>query len=392
MTIVDVRAIPIKIPETEFWGGKGAEIDRGGAWRSDYVEQPGWIGLYSSKIETCLVRIETDAGIVGYGEGQTPIGPEVTEAAVEQVLRPILIGQDPMRVGVLRRKMYEALMVRGHFTGYVVDAIAGVDIALWDIRGKVLGRPVYDLLGGAFRTRLPAYVSGLRGTTVDEQIATARGYVARGFRAFKLFLTEGVDRDVDRLRRIRDALGPEIRLMVDVLWAYDLAAAIRMGRALEELDGVWFEAPMHPEDLEGHAELARILEVPIASGETDRTRYQFRRQFECRALDIAQPDVGRCGISEGKVIAELAETHNIPVTMHTGMASAVLIAASLHLGASIPDCRYQEHQPFIYEVANRFARPPLVCDQGYYDVPSGAGLGIELDEAALQPFIVTRGR
>jgi L-alanine-DL-glutamate epimerase-like enolase superfamily enzyme len=157
-----------------------------------------------------------------------------------------------------------------------------------------------------------------------------------------------------------------------------------MGAVLEELEVAWFEAPIHPEDLAGHAELVRVLKVPVASGETDRTRYQFLRQFQNRALDIAQPDVGRCGITEGRAVAELAEAHNIPLTMHTGMASAVGIAASLHLAASIPDCRYQEYQPFVHEVANRFIRPPLVCNEGYYDVPTGPGLGIQLDEGAIR--------
>jgi L-alanine-DL-glutamate epimerase-like enolase superfamily enzyme len=386
MTIVDVTALPIKIPETEFWGGRGAEVRQGG--RSDYVVQPGWLGLYSSKIETCLVRVETDDGLVGWGEGQTPIGPEVTAAAVEKVLRPILVGEDPMRVGVLRRRMYEALLTRGHFTGTIVDAVAGADSALWDLRGKILARPVADLLGGAFRTRIPAYVSGLKGRTADDQIAAAREYVGRGFRAIKLFLTEGLEHDIARLRRIREALGPQVDLMIDVLWAYDLPAAMRMGTVCEELGVSWFEAPIHPEDLEGHAELARALKMPVASGETDRTRYQFLRQFQQRALDIAQPDIGRTGISEGKAIAELAEAFNIPLTMHTGMASAVLIAASLQVAATIPHCWYQEYQPFVTEVANRFLGTPLVCDQGHFELPAGPGLGIDLDEAALRAYQV----
>ena len=388
MTIVNVSAIPIKIPETEFWGGPGAEVLQGRRADSDYVVQPGWLGLYSSKIETCVVRIQTDDGLVGYGEGQTPIGPEVTATAVEKVIRPILMGEDPMRVGVLRRRMYEALMTRGHFTGTIVDAVAGADSALWDLRGKSLGRPVADLLGGSFRTRIPAYVSGLKGQTADEQIATGRDFVKRGFRAIKLFLTEGLDRDIARLRRIRAALDPEVDLMIDVLWAYDVPAALRMGTVCEELGVKWFEAPIHPEDLAGHAELARALKVPVASGETDRTRYQFLRQFQQRALDIAQPDIGRTGISEGKAIAELAEAFNVPLTMHTGMASAVLIAASLQVAATIPHCWYQEYQLTVTDVANRFLRKPLVCDEGHFEVPAGPGLGIDLDETALRAYQV----
>lgn len=387
MRIVEVKALPIKIPEAEFWGGKGGEAPHRDQ-NSDYIVQPGWLGLYSSKIETCLVRIRTEDGTVGYGEGQSPIGPEVTATIVERVLRPVLLGEDATRVGVLRRTMYETLIARGHTTGYLLDAIAGVDSALWDLKGKSLRRPVSDLLGGAFRTRIPAYVSGLKGETVEAQIATGQEYVQRGFRAIKLFLTEGVELDVRRLRRIRDAFPSEVRLMVDVLSAYDLAAAMRLGSVLDELDVTWFEAPLHPEDLDGHSELARALRLPVAGGETDRTRYQFRRQFQQRALEIAQPDVGRCGITEGKAIAELAEAFHVPITMHTGMASAVLIAASLQLGASIPDCRYQEYQPFVHAVANRFIKTPLVCDQGYYELPTGPGLGIEVNEAALSPYVV----
>jgi L-alanine-DL-glutamate epimerase-like enolase superfamily enzyme len=387
MKIAEVAAFPIKVPEAEFWGGRGAEaLERARGIGSNYVVQPGWIGLYSSNIETCLVRVRADDGTVGYGEGQAPIGPEVTAAAVTRVLRPLLIGEDPTRIGVLRRKMYEALLPRGHFTGYVLDAIAGVDIALWDLKGKVARRPVHDLLGGAYRVRVPAYVSGLQGETVEEQLDVAQRFQQRGFPAVKLFLTEGLEKDVRRIRAIHGGLRSGSRLMADVLWAYDVAAAVRMGQVLEELRAAWFEAPIHPEDLDGHAELARVLTVPIASGETDRTRYQFRRQFERRSLDIAQPDVGRCGITEGKVIAELAEAYNIPVTMHTGMASAVLIAASLQLAATIPDCRYQEYQPTVHAVGNRFIKTPLVCENGHYEVPPGPGLGIEVDEDAVRAY------
>ena len=250
--------------------------------------------------------------------------------------------------------------------------MASADTALWDIKGKALDRPICDLLGGAFRTRVPVYVSGVKGDSVDEQIADARAYIGRGFRAIKLFFFEGIEKDLARFRRIRGALGEEATVMVDVLWAYDLAAAIRMGQALEETNGAWLEAAMHPEDLAGHAELARVLRVAVASGETDRTRYQFLRQFQLRALDIAQPDAGRCGVTEGKAIAELAEAYNIPLTMHTGMASAVAIATSLQLAASIPDCWYQEFQPFVHEVANRFVKTPIVCEQGHYEVPMRA--------------------
>ena len=387
MRITDLKPMAIKIPQEDTFGGKGAPEKGEEPSETTYFLQPGWRGLYSDQTETTLVKVETDEGIVGFGEGQAPIGPEVTAMVIDKVLRPILIGRDPTQIGVLRHEMYEAMNIRGHYTGFMVNGISAVDSALWDIKGKKLGAPVVDLLGGAFRDRVPVYVSGIRGRTIEEQAATAQGHVKQGFRALKMFLGFNIEEDLEHIRAVREAVGPDVQLMVDTLWGYDVPTAIQFGRHLERHRIAWFETPTSPEDLEGHAEIARTLEIPVAAGETELTSYQFLRWFQARALDIAQPDVGRCGITETKRIADLAELFNIPVALHAGICLAPSIAASIHVAAATPKLLFQEYQPVMLEVSNRFLKHPMVCEEGHFHLPEGPGLGIEINEEALAQYV-----
>jgi galactonate dehydratase len=385
MRITHVRSLVIKIAAEDSFGGTGRPATSG--WGS-YFRQPGWRGVYSDQTETTLVKIETDEGICGFGEGQSPIGPETTATIIDRVLQPILIGRDPTDVGVLRHEMYDAMNIRGHYGGYMAHAISGVDTALWDVRGKQLGQSVASLLGGAFRDQIPCYVSGVRGKTLADKAATVREFAAKGFSAVKTFLGFGLEKDLEHVQAFIEALGANGRLMVDVLWNYDVPSAIRLGRSLERLGVEWLEAPTAPEDIAGHAEIARSLDMAVATGETETTRFQFIRWFEQRALDIAQPDVARCGITEARKIADLAETFNIPVAPHCGILFGPGIAASLQVAAAIPNLSIQEYQPVMLSLANKFLKEPLVCEQGFFRLPKGPGLGIELDEEALAPYIV----
>jgi galactonate dehydratase len=384
MKIVKVQPLIIKIAREDSFGGEGRSPDSQGA----YFFQPGWRGLYSDHTETTLVRIETDEGIVGYGEGQAPVGPEITAAVIDKLLAPFLIGRDPSDLEVLQHEMYQMMNTRGHYTGYMLHAISAVDIALWDIRGKQFGEPVSKLLGGIFRTQLPAYVSGIRGSTLEEKTATVRRFLNGGFTALKTFLGFGVDADLEQVIAFMDILKGRGQLMVDALWNYDVTTAIRLGRSLERQGVAWFEAPTAPEDVAGHAEVARALDMPVAAGETETTSFQFLRWFEQRALDIAQPDVARCGITETKRIASLARTFHLPIAMHTGVLLGPGTAASLHVAAAIPNLLYQEFQPVMLELANSFLRWPIVCQAGAFQLPQAPGLGIEVEEEALKPHIV----
>ena len=383
MKIIGVQSFVVKIAQEDSFGGNGR--DPGST--SAYFTQPGWLGLYSDRTETTLVRIETDEGIVGFGEGQSPVGPEITAAVIDRLLGPFLIGRDPSDVQVLQHEMYGMMNVRGHFTGYMLHAISAVDIALWDICGKRLGEPVAKLLGGVFRTSIPAYVSGIRGGNLEEKAAMARQFAEAGFTALKTFLGFGVDADLEQVTAFTEVLKGRGQLMVDALWNYDVCTAIRLGRSLERLGVAWFEAPTAPEDIVGHAEVARALDMPVAAGETETTRFQFLHWFEQRALDIAQPDVARCGITETRRIAELAATFHLPVALHSGIMLGPGIAASLHVAAAIPNLLFQEFQPVMLELANALLERPIVCQAGAFQLPEGPGLGIELDEEGLKPYI-----
>ena len=382
MKITKIRPLVVKIPREDSFGGGGTGTQEP-AGQNQYMIQKGWRGLYSKQVETMLVKIETDEGLSGIGEGQAPIGPEVTATVVRQILSPLLTGRDPLAIEALRHEMYEFMNIRGHYGGYMVHAISGVDMALADLRGKALNLPVASLLGGPFRESLPAYVSGIRGASLDEKCAVARDFIQRGFTNLKAFLGFGLAEDLEHIEAFTNTLGAGARLMVDVLWNYDVASAIRLGRFLQDRNAVWLESPTAPEDVAGHAEVARALDLPVATGETETSRYQFLPWFQNRALDIAQPDVARCGITEAKKIADLAEAFHIPVALHTGISLGPGIAASLQVAAAIPNLLFQEYQPVMLDISNRFLKQPLKCASGYFELPKGPGLGIELNEEAL---------
>jgi galactonate dehydratase len=385
MRITGIRTFALKFDKGDFFGGKG---EGGGDPGSPYTVQPGWRGIYSSRIETMIVAIETSDGIVGYGEGQSPIAPEVSASIVNKILAPVLIGRDPCAPRALRREMYDLMNLRGHTGGFMVDAIAAIDTALWDIAGKAAGLPVHRLLGGPCRRTVPFYVSGVRGETIDDKIGTVRDFMGRGFNTFKLFAGFGVTEDAELVRALVAGSGDQAQFAVDVLWKYDINSAIRLGRLLEEIGALWLEAPGEPEDVAGNAALARTLDLPIANGETLRTRLEFRPWLEQRAIDIAQPDMGRCGITEGLSIIDLAEAYHVPVALHMGMASAVMIAATLQIAGAAPHVGLVEYQPVVLDLANRLLATPFRCEGGAMQVPDGPGLGIELDTAALERFAV----
>jgi galactonate dehydratase len=385
MRITRIRTFALKLDKDDFFGGKGHVRSDAS---SPYLVQPGWRGIYSSRIETMIVRIETSEGIVGYGEGQSPIAPEVSAAIVNKVLAAVLIGRDPLAPRALRREMYDLMNLRGHTGGFMVDAISAIDIALWDVAGKAAGLPIYRLFGGPCRDVIPVYVSGVRGESVSDKIAMINSFIDRGFTDFKLFAGFGVAEDAELVRALLEGVGYRARLAVDVLWKYDTNSALRLGRLLETAGALWLEAPVEPEDVAGNSSLARALDLPIANGETLRTRLEFRPWLEQRAIDIAQPDIGRCGLTEGLAVIELAETFHVPVALHMGMASAVMIAATLQAAAASPHVGLIEYQPVVLEAANQLLTTPLRCEAGRMKVPAGPGLGIELNDAALEHFAI----
>ncbi len=344
--------------------------------------------LYSTKIETALVKIETDSGLTGWGEAQAPLAPEIVRTIVTTLLGPLLVGENPLAHERLWSRLYAAMRVRGHTGSFLLDAIAGLDMALWDLRGQALGMRVCDLLGGTFTEHLPAYISGLAGSDDGQRTAQAERYQQEGFDAFKLFLDGTPAEMLDLVDSLRTRLGPATRLMVDALWRLRLPEALQLGHELDARKTVWLEAPLPPEDVAGHARLAASIATAVALGECYRTRWEIRPFLDAGAVGVLQPDIGRCGLTEGMKLAALAEMHDLPVALHVSIGLGVQIAAALHLAASIPNLLFVEYNPRVYEVAASLLQTPLPVGPGTLGIPAGPGLGVTINEEALRPFVV----
>jgi len=364
-----VRCHPVKIRHSDAYLGTPVQEDT-------YFVRPPWRSLYSARFETLLVSITCDDGTTGWGEALAPVAPEVPAAIVERLLAPALIGEDPTRVRPLWDRLSGLMRERGHLTGHQADALAAVDIALWDLTGRLTGRPVAELLGGAFVDDVPVYVSGLPRQTDAERAELAAEWVARGATTVKLHLGHGVAED---LATVDAVAASGLKVAVDAHWVYELPQAVRLARGLAERGALFLEAPLAPEDVEGHRELAARAELPIAVGESLRNRYEFADWLGRRALHLAQPDVARTGITELISIAELAAARHVRVAPHHSTGLGVAMAAGLHVSAALPNLAFFEYQPTSFEVAQTILRAPLRGGAGSLPLPEGPGLGVDVD-------------
>ncbi|MDE0688111.1 MAG: mandelate racemase/muconate lactonizing enzyme family protein [Candidatus Poribacteria bacterium] len=355
---------------------------------SYYLPPEGWRSIYSRHHETMVVRITTSEGIVGYGEGQSPVSPRTSKTIVEDLCRPILMDKDPFDVEFLWQRMFTAMRERGHYTGFFIDALAGCDIALWDIIGKATGKPVHKVLGGRYRDRIPLY-AGVGGSTAEAAATQAAKHVSRGYGGLKIHTTHGRAEILEIVAAVRERVGPKIKLMVDLHTQYSVPEATLLGRGLEELDVMWLESPTAPEDIPGQAALAQALDMSVAIGEWTRTRYELREVFERRACDITMPDIARTGLTEGKRIASLADTYNIPVTPHIGGGGILSIAATVQFSATIPNFLIMEHSPEAYESKGQITTRKPIIEEGAFVIDDVPGLGIVIDTEALEAFAIS---
>ncbi len=335
-----------------------------------------------------IVEVETDAGITGIGEGVGP-NPHMIETAVERMHADELVGEDPRDV----ERHWEAMVAGGTYwdqKGAAVSAASGIDIALWDIIGKHQDAPLYRLLGGDSRGdgRVQAYASDLFWTDPGTMAERAAGYVERGFPAVKTHLGNGVTADRERVAAIREAIG-DAELMVDVNCGYDRQEALRAGRMLEEYDAYWYEEPLDPYDVEGLAELRAKLDVPIATGENEFTRWGFRRLFEAGAVDYAMPDLMRCGgVTEGRKIASLAGAFDATATPHN-FSTGVGLAATLQLMAATPETEWLEFDTTGYELYDPLVVGGIDVDsEGRVAVPETPGVGAQLPDDVVEQYAI----
>jgi galactonate dehydratase len=361
MKITRIEARPVRLPRdiARATGTAGSPTILAPS-AGDYRWSSVYPCLYSVNFETALVRVETDAGIHGWGEAQAPLAPEVACAIIDRLLAPVLTGEE-VNPEALWDRMYNTMRVRGQTGGFMIDAISAIDIALWDIRGRAEGVPVCRLLSDSPKSRLPAYLSGL-----------TQGASPEPFTQVKLFY------DTHTPEEFFDAWPGGVQVAADALWRHTPESALEFGAEVDRRGALWFEAPLAPEDPLAHAELARRVKTPVAIGESYRARFEMAPFFRERALGVYQPDLGRSGITEGMRLAAVAAGHAIPVVPHVSIAFGPQLAAALHFAAAVPNCNLVEYNPQVAAIANRFLAKPIEMDGCSYVVPEGPGLGIEL--------------
>ncbi|HTE44169.1 MAG TPA: L-rhamnonate dehydratase [Gemmatimonadaceae bacterium] len=341
-----------------------------------------------------ICEIFADAGLVGIGNAA--LSPLVTKQVIDLYLAPLLIGADPWDVEFLWQHMYRKTMAFGR-KGIGMVAISAVDIALWDLMGQSAKQPVYRLLGGRTKPRIPVYASRLYSTPLDELAAESAKYAAEGYGAMKLRFgwgptdgAAGMHKNVALVRTVRETVGDGVDIMADAYMGWNLDYAKRMLPLLEPFNLRWLEEPVIPDDIHGYAELRRRTSIPIAGGEHEFTLYGFRELLEARAVDYIQFDTNRVGgLTQARKIAALAEAYSIPVIPHAGqMHNYHVVMASLNSPMA------EFFPPVDVEVGNElfwyiFKGEPMPKD-GFIDLDENTpGLGLSVDEGALEKFTVT---
>ncbi len=332
--------------------------------------------------DVVLVFVEADNGLLGVGECWTPgAAAEPLLATIEHDLAPLVIGADPFSARRIWDQAWRATDLSSR-RGITLAALSGVDTALWDLAGKATGTPLYKLLGAA-RDAVPCYASaGLYGRDKgpNELAAEIGGYLARGFQAVKIKVGGvALGEDVERVRAVREAIGAGPRLMVDANGMLDVPGALRMAQAFAPFDVYWLEAPLPPGDVAGQAVVNARGAIPVCGNETEFGLDGFRRLIEARAVEYVQPDVSVCGgIAETLRIASLAAAFHLPVTLHAS-STAVCLAASLHVAASIPNLESVEYHMLHQWLFDRLPADAFAVGAGgLVAPPPGPGLGIDL--------------
>jgi len=386
MKFTSVEAIPVRVPrDIAAATGMAGSPTRLRGTQGDYRWSEVFPCLYSVNIETALLKLTTDSGLVGWGEAQAPLAPEVACTIINLLLKPVLLEEefsgDAGDIPALWNKLYSTMRVRGQTGGFMIDAISAVDIALWDLAGKHAGKPVSALLDETPKLHVPAYLSGLPDRGRAEAACRA---AAQSFHQVKLFRSGPAAAMLAAIDEIQQATNGQLRIAFDGLWQFTPGEAIDFGYELDKRGAVWFEAPLPPEDAVAHGEVARAIRTPVAIGESYRTTAEMAPFYREGAVGLLQPDLGRCGITEGMRLAAQALRHNVAVVPHISVAFGPQIAAALHFAAAVDSCTLAEYNPKVLEVANRFLRQPIRLEGPCYEVPRTPGLGADIDEDALR--------
>jgi len=388
-TIADVTSVRVHAPGPDYWRGflaAGKDGEREGRFQFS----PPWRTVYAREVESALVRVCLSDGTVGWGEATCPIAPEVICTLVNGFVAELVEGRACTSVEILVDALYDAQRCRGYLAGHYQDAVAALDIALHDALARRADCPVSALFTATPLPVLPCYLSGARAPSRPERIDLLHLWAESGSRAVKIFLRGALASDLEEFAALRQAV-PELDWWsADALWTYDDAATATRAKAeLGALGAQWLECPMLPEDLAGHEALRRAPGARIALGEHFRTTFQVTPWLEGRAVDVLQPDIGRTGFVMGGRMFDAATARGVAVTPHMGGALDIMQAATLHFAAACGSPLPCEFQGGLAGRMQPALRSQWKLGAKGFELPAQSGLGVEVDEDALQAFIVT---
>ena len=340
-----------------------------------YFVRRGNRTIYPSTDTSVLVKATAADGTVGWGETYGIVAPQAVLTILREVLIPFVEGRDARDAAAIYDELYDLQRVRGASGGYYGDALAAIDIALWDVAARQDGVPLCEALGGAKVMRLPAYVSGLPKATLAMRVALAQAFAARGYRGIKYAAAVSYEGVVEEMHALRAAL-PEADLMVDLHWKYSADEALRLASELASARPYFLEAPCAPEDIEALAVVATKSGQPIAAGEEWRNFHEAKLRLAHAPLAYVQPEMAHTGVSQFIRIAKLACSRDAGVIPHATIGIGVFMAASLHASATLANCPYHEYQHSVFDRNLVHVDTTMRCDAGFYTLPEGRGLGV----------------
>lgn len=362
-------------------------ITRVQPWVMSTPVDPPWRIAHAvyDQMYAVFVEVELACGALGWGEVLVRLAPSSPKALIEEYLAPLIIGRDARNIQAIWDDMYMMFRSRGHSRGIVPEAMAGVDIALWDALGQADGRSISSMLMGYGRESVPCYASSVMIVDKEATALEVEKLLAEGYKAIKLKAGKDVRDDAERIQLARKIAGEDIELMIDINGNFNLAQATEFVRRVRDLNVSWVEEPLMPDDLSGYRRLAATYpDVPLAAGEAEFTAAGFRDFCEDRLLTVWQPDVARAaGITGFMRIAGLAQAQNIDIAPHVGASAGICAAASVQLSSALSNFRIYEHMYMDHNLQDVFVEGPITANNSAIQVPQGPGLGLTVDTSKI---------
>ena len=337
--------------------------------------------VYVRNNRSLVLRITTENGVEGWGETYGLVAPKAPAEIITDLLTGFVIGRDPFDVQAIHDHLYDLKRVRGYHGGFYLDALAAVDIALWDIAGKIAGLPVHKLLGGKYRESIPCYVSGLPKDNLKERCDFAQSWKDKGFDAVKFASPAASEGVVAEIRELRKALGDDHKIACDMHWTETYAGALNIARQMAPYNPWFLEAPIASEDVEGLRQVAAHSGQTIAVGEEWRTVLEARQRIDAKAVHIVQPEMGHTGITQFMRIGRYAEAHHLQIIPHATIGAGIFLAASIQASAALRNLVSHEFQHSLFPPFSHFTSDALTCEKGAYAITDTPGIGVEPSDA-----------